>query len=213
MNTCLGDLRHFARATAVAALILLPLGLAAQNAPAGDVQKGQTAFNNHKCSGCHGVNGDGAIGPRIAPPGRPFPDFVKYVRTPAGMMSSFTAQAVPDSDLADIYAYLRSKTSPIESAFSAGPGNAQHGKQIYTAYGCYQCHGGQGQGSVQTGALRIGPPALFLSAFAAYIRQPAKQMPPYTAKAVSDQDVVDIYAFLQTIPAPPPAKSIPLLNQ
>jgi hypothetical protein len=38
-------------------------------------------------------------------------------------------------------------------------------------------------------------------------------MPPYTAKAVSDQDVVDIYAFLQTIPAPPPAKSIPLLNQ
>jgi hypothetical protein len=30
---------------------------------------------------------------------------------------------------------------------------------------------------------------------------------------VSDQDLRDIHAYLATVPAPPPAKDIPLLNQ
>ena len=38
-------------------------------------------------------------------------------------------------------------------------------------------------------------------------------MPPYTSKAVSDQELADIYAFLESIPAPPSAKSIPMLNR
>jgi hypothetical protein len=37
-------------------------------------------------------------------------------------------------------------------------------------------------------------------------------MPPYTSKVVPDQDLADIYAFLQAQPQPPPAKNIPLLN-
>jgi hypothetical protein len=37
-------------------------------------------------------------------------------------------------------------------------------------------------------------------------------MPPYTAKVVTDQDVADIYAYLQSIPAAPPASSIPILQ-
>jgi cytochrome c1 len=38
-------------------------------------------------------------------------------------------------------------------------------------------------------------------------------MPPYTSKVVSDQAVADIYAYLKSVPAPPLAKNIPLLNQ
>jgi hypothetical protein len=38
------------------------------------------------------------------------------------------------------------------------------------------------------------------------------EMPPYTAKVVSDQDLADIYAFLQSLPRPPDPKSIRLLN-
>jgi hypothetical protein len=38
-------------------------------------------------------------------------------------------------------------------------------------------------------------------------------MPPYTSKVVSDAELTDIHAFLRTIPTPPAAKSIPLLNQ
>jgi hypothetical protein len=36
-------------------------------------------------------------------------------------------------------------------------------------------------------------------------------MPPYTSKLVTDAQLVDIHAFLASIP--PPAKDIPLLNQ
>jgi len=37
-------------------------------------------------------------------------------------------------------------------------------------------------------------------------------MPPYTVKVVSDKELADIYAFLQSISQPPAVKSIPLLN-
>jgi mono/diheme cytochrome c family protein len=96
---------------------------------------------------------------------------------------------------------------------AAAAGNAENGKRIYSAYGCYECHGLEGQGSSQTGGVRIGPPPIPLEAFRAYLRQPANQMPPYTAKAVSDSEVADIYAFLLTRPTPPPSKDIPLLNK
>ena len=38
------------------------------------------------------------------------------------------------------------------------------------------------------------------------------QMPPYETKAISDSDLTDIYAFLQSVPKPPNPKDIPLLN-
>jgi ubiquinol-cytochrome c reductase cytochrome c subunit len=90
-------------------------------------------------------------------------------------------------------------------------GDAKHGQQLYTSSGCYQCHGREGQGSRYSGA-RIGPPPISLSGFTDYIRQPAGQMPPYTRKVLSDAEVADIYAFLKSVPQPPPAKSIPLLS-
>jgi ubiquinol-cytochrome c reductase cytochrome c subunit len=90
-------------------------------------------------------------------------------------------------------------------------GDVKHGQQLYTSSGCYQCHGREGQGSRYSGA-RIGPPPISLSGFTEYIRQPAGQMPPYTRKVLSDAEVADIYAFLKSVPQPPPAKSIPLLS-
>jgi mono/diheme cytochrome c family protein len=95
---------------------------------------------------------------------------------------------------------------------AAPSGNAQHGKQIFASYGCYQCHGREGQGGLGTGAPKLGPKPVAFAAFSRYVRQPAGQMPPYTSKVVSDQDMADIYAFLQSVPQPPPAKDIPLLN-
>lgn len=90
-------------------------------------------------------------------------------------------------------------------------GNAKNGRQIYTSYGCYECHGRQGQGSILSGP-RIGPNPIHLSAFVKYIRQPRGQMPPYTEKVVSDAELADIYAFLQSLPQPPDPRSLPLLN-
>jgi ubiquinol-cytochrome c reductase cytochrome c subunit len=90
-------------------------------------------------------------------------------------------------------------------------GNAKNGKQIYMSYGCFECHGREGQGSVLSGP-RVGPHPTPFSAFVKYIRQPKGQMPPYTEKVVSDAELADIYAFLQSLPQPPDPKSIPLLS-
>jgi len=93
---------------------------------------------------------------------------------------------------------------------TAPTGNAQNGKKLFESDGCYQCHGLAAQGGVGP---KLGPRPLSWAAFSRYVRQPNDQMPPYTAKVVSNQELADIYAFLQSIPAPPAAKSIPILNQ
>src|ERR1700761_6113364 len=89
--------------------------------------------------------------------------------------------------------------------------NAENGKKIFLRDGCYQCHGYAGQGTI-AGA-RLAPPVLNAQGMIRYVRRPAGQMPAFTDKVLSDQEVNDIYAFLKTLPAPKPVKDIPLLNQ
>ena len=89
--------------------------------------------------------------------------------------------------------------------------SAANGKTLFTKYGCYECHGTQGQGT--TAGARLAPKPIALAALIAYVRQPKGQMPPYTRKVVSDAELAAIRAYLATIPDPPPARSIPLLNQ
>lgn len=138
---------------------------------------------------------------------------MRYVRQPAGKMPPFAPQSVSDVDLADIYAFLQSANPAPPSNLSSLSGNAQNGNRIYTADGCYQCHGRVGQGSQSTAAPRIGPPALTIDAFARYLHAPTGNMPPYTSKVVFDQDIADIYAFLKSVPPAPAVKDVPLLNQ
>jgi len=92
-------------------------------------------------------------------------------------------------------------------------GSAENGKKLFMADGCYECHGTVGQGASQTGGARIGPPPISLEEMTSYVRHPSGQMPPYTAKVLSDHDLADIYAYLKAQPKPPSGKSIPLLNQ
>ena len=96
-------------------------------------------------------------------------------------------------------------------AAAAPAGNADNGKKLFRADGCYQCHGYVGQGGTGTGP-RIAPNPLPYAALSAYIRAPKGQMPPYTAKLLKDADLADIYAYLKSIPEPPKVKDIPLLN-
>src|ERR1700719_2955738 len=93
----------------------------------------------------------------------------------------------------------------------APAGNAENGKRLFNKNGCYQCHGSEGQGSVMTGP-RIAPDPVPFDVLAGYVRKPSGEMPPYTAKVVSDQELADIYAFLQSRPHPPTAKANPLLK-
>jgi mono/diheme cytochrome c family protein len=91
-------------------------------------------------------------------------------------------------------------------------GDAEAGKKLYVSYGCYQCHGREAQGSSATGP-RLGPGPIGFTAFNSYVRRPTGQMPPYTSKVVSGTDMANIYAFVQTRPAPAAVQSIPLLRE
>ena len=91
-------------------------------------------------------------------------------------------------------------------------GSAENGKALFMKIGCYQCHGREGQGSTATGP-RLNQNPITFTRFVTYIRKPSGEMPPYTAKVVSEQQAADIFAFLQSLPKPPAVESIPLLKQ
>ena len=188
------------------------------SSPASDIRDGKQIFETHRCAGCHGNDAQGLRdtgAPGIAPPTVSLPDFVKLVRNPAGTMPPFPAESVSDAELAKVYAYLQSLSpgAQDQKTMPPGNGNAGNGAMLFTRDGCYECHGREGQGARHTSAPRIGPPALAFPDFSKYVRHPAGSMPPYTAKVISEAELADIYAFLKLRPTPPPADSIPLLNQ
>jgi ubiquinol-cytochrome c reductase cytochrome c subunit len=94
----------------------------------------------------------------------------------------------------------------------AQDGDAARGRTLFTAVGCYECHGRLGQGSVQSGP-RVAPDPMPLPALTMLLRQPINVMPAYAETVLSDRDVADIHAYLASIPQPTPLKDLPLLNQ
>jgi mono/diheme cytochrome c family protein len=48
--------------------------------------------------------------------------------------------------------------------------------------------------------------------FSGFVRSTNRAMPPFSDKILSDGDLADIYAYLQSIPKPPAVNSIPLLS-
>ena len=82
---------------------------AAQAPPPGDVERGKAAYLRVGCYTCHGFEGQGVPGRKLAPNPLPYPAFSNFVRTSTGEMPTFTPKVLPDQDLADIHAYLRSK--------------------------------------------------------------------------------------------------------
>jgi ubiquinol-cytochrome c reductase cytochrome c subunit len=89
----------------------------------------------------------------------------------------------------------------------APDGDVEKGKTVYVKNGCAGCHGLEGQGAPTSGP-RITPP-LPLEAFVKYIRAPRNQMPPYTAKVMSDEELKDVRAFLAARPKPAPSAVVP----
>ena len=89
-------------------------------------------------------------------------------------------------------------------------GDAANGKTAYIKTGCYQCHGFVGQGGA---AGKLAPNPMPYEAFANYVRTTNRAMPPYSEQILSDNELADIYSYVESIPAGPDYKSIPLLNQ
>jgi mono/diheme cytochrome c family protein len=90
--------------------------------------------------------------------------------------------------------------------------NAANGKKLFEAKACYECHGWRGQGGL-AGA-RLAQTKLNLQGFRNILRNPPpSNMPPYRAAVLTDQEVADLFAYIQSFPAPEPAGKIPLLKE
>jgi len=98
----------------------------------------------------------------------------------------------------------------VYSHAATAAGSAEKGKAAYVQHGCWQCHGFVGQGGI-TGP-KLAPSPLPLEALSAFVRNTRGAMPPYQKAILSDADLADIHAYLQSLPKAPDAKSIPLLN-
>jgi mono/diheme cytochrome c family protein len=87
--------------------------------------------------------------------------------------------------------------------------DAARGKMLFDkTLRCYACHGFGGQ----TGTPRLVPMARSEEAFISYLRKPATPAMPAFAD-VPRQDLVDVYAYIKSIPTDAPSSdSIPLLN-
>jgi mono/diheme cytochrome c family protein len=68
-------------------------------------------------------------------------------------------------------------------------GDAANGKQIYLRDACFTCHG-----------------------FRELLRDPPGDMPAYSEAVLSDKDIADIYAFVESLPGPRSPKDIRVLD-
>ena len=101
----------------------------------------------------------------------------------------------------------------VATAQDAPKGDATNGRRIYLADGCFTCHGRSGQGGAYNGPAPIlAHTALPFDAFKNQLRSPSDDMPAFSTAVVSDQEVADIYAFVQTLPGATSAKDIAILN-
>jgi mono/diheme cytochrome c family protein len=88
-----------------------PAGAAA--APAGNVQNGQKLFMQYYCYSCHGSDGQGGAGARLMAPNTPnYNAFRGVLRKGSGGMPPYRSAVVPDADVADLFAYVKSIPAP-----------------------------------------------------------------------------------------------------
>ena len=104
-------------------------------------------------------------------------------------------------------------TSPVT-------GNAAAGKGLYYSYGCYACHGYNGETGARAFVGRWGNLATE-EGFIRFLRGranvaplvPSTSMPNFGEASLSDKQAKDIYAYIRTFKSTAPElKEIPTLN-
>jgi ubiquinol-cytochrome c reductase cytochrome c subunit len=99
--------------------------------------------------------------------------------------------------------------APSAASAASAPAEVARLKAVYVKSGCWSCHGYEGQGG-STGP-KISPPQAY-AAFSAFVRNTTGAMPPFTAAVLPEQDLRDLHAYLQAIPAGPNPATIPILQ-
>jgi mono/diheme cytochrome c family protein len=101
----------------------------------------------------------------------------------------------------------------VTSAQDAPSRDAAEGKRLYLEVGCFTCHGRSGQGGAMNGPAPIlAKTPMPFDGFMGQLRQPVSDMPAYSEIVMSDKEIADIYAFLQTLPGPRPTKDMAIFK-
>ena len=100
----------------------------------------------------------------------------------------------------------------VASQTAAPAGDVAKGKDVFERTGCWQCHGRRGQGG-REGPRIASPVPMNWERLSTFVRTTRGDMPPYTEKVLSNQELADVFAYLRSIPPAPDFKTIPLLNE
>ena len=92
------------------------------------------------------------------------------------------------------------KITPNELSDAENAG--QNGRTLYIQKGCYACHGYEGQGGIISGP-GLAPNPLPVDVFIMRVRRPIADMPAYSTRVLKDEELLEIYQYMQTIPLPP----------
>jgi mono/diheme cytochrome c family protein len=98
-------------------------------------------------------------------------------------------------------------------AQDAPQGDVTNGKRVYLATGCFTCHGRAGQGGAFNGpAPHLAKTEMPYEGFKMQVRNPVKDMPAYSEAVMSEKEIADIYAFVQSLPGRREVKDITILR-
>jgi mono/diheme cytochrome c family protein len=102
-------MRRSVISSVVIGAVMVAAAAFASDKPA-NVARGKQLYLATGCYQCHGTRGEGGggSGPRLAPGPMPYEGLLIQLRKPRARMPVYTAAVMPDADVADIYAYLRS---------------------------------------------------------------------------------------------------------
>jgi len=105
------------RAALLLAAMTIAPAFADQPAPKGDAAHGKELFLKIGCFECHGRVGEGGgfLGPvpTLAHTSLPLDAFTMQLRQPANNMPAYVASVLPDTDVADLFAYVQSLPGPL----------------------------------------------------------------------------------------------------
>jgi mono/diheme cytochrome c family protein len=100
----------------------------------------------------------------------------------------------------------------VVAAEPSSTGDVANGKRLFMTVGCYQCHGTTGAGGGFAGP-KLAPNPPPLAAVAAKLRTSSGRMPVFSEGVLTDSEIADIYAYLQSVPNGKPARDIEMLNR
>ena len=128
----------------------------------------------------------------------------------------YTVRALPQAEYDEWFAAKTpAPPEPVEGDFGqeedapveeGAVGNPANGQRLFFELSCNVCHGDEGEGVIGP---TIAQTAVPLDRVIQQYREPLEAMNTFPEDQVSDEEIADIYAWLQTLQRPPDADVIP----